>query len=151
MWPFNKKQSSGKRRIRSFKGAQTGRLFSDFLTSGSSADQELRQALVTLRNRSRELSRNDAYVSRYLNLLAANVVGHNGVRVNVKARDEDQTLDVIGNNMVERAWAKWCKTGNCTMDRQSSFLDCQKMFIEALARDGEVLIRHQRAPDSEFG
>lgn len=150
--PFRKKERQKVARFaRSFKGASTGRLFTDFFGSSSSADQELRHALVTLRNRSRELSRNDAYVARYLNLLSANVVGHNGVRVNVKARNEDQTLDVIGNTIIERSWKKWSKKGNCTVDGQLSFLDCQKMFIEALARDGEVLIRHVRDPNSEFG
>lgn len=150
--PFKRKEvKKAIKMSRSFKAASSGRLFSDFFGSSSSADQELRHALVTMRNRSRELARNDSYVARYLNLLASNVVGHNGVRVNVKARDEDQTLDVIGNTIIERSWKKWSKKGNCTVDGQLSFLDCQKMFIEALARDGEVLIRHVRDPNSEFG
>jgi len=151
--PFKKKdvKKAIKLSQRSFKGASTGRLFSDFFGQATSADQELRHALVTLRNRSRELARNDAYIARYLNLLSANVVGHNGVRVNMKSRNEDQSLDVVANTIIERSWARWSKKGNCTVDRQNSFLDCQKMFIEALARDGEVLIRHQRDPSSEFG
>ena len=85
---------------RSYKGASSGRLFSDFLSSSSSADQELRNSLVTLRNRSRELSRNNGHVARYLNLLSTNVIGNNGVRINCKARDADGSLDVIGNQNV---------------------------------------------------
>ena len=65
--PFKRKEIRKQIKMqRSFKGAQGGRLFADFFSSSASADQELRQALVTLRNRSRELSRNDAYVARYL-------------------------------------------------------------------------------------
>lgn len=152
--PFGRKKEQPKGSPlsrRSYKGAQGGRLFTDFFSSSASADQELRQALVTLRNRSRELARNDAYVARYLNLLSSNVVGHNGIRLNVKARDENGMLDVLGNQIIERAWKKWTRTGNCTSDKTMSFLDCQKMFMEALARDGEVLIKHYRDPSSEFG
>ena len=32
-----------------------------------------------------------------------------------------------------------------------SFLDCQKIFIESLCRDGEVLIRKIKQPNSPFG
>ena len=94
---------------RSFKGASGGRLFADFFSSSASADQELKQALVTLRNRSRELSRNDAYVSRYLNLLTSNVVGASGIRVNSKARDPSGTLDQGANALIESAWKKFSK------------------------------------------
>ena len=60
--PFKKKDARKAIKLsqRSFKGASTGRLFSDFFGPATSADQELRHALVTLRNRSRELARNDA-------------------------------------------------------------------------------------------
>ena len=150
--PFKRKEIRKQIKMqRSFKGAQGGRLFADFFSSSASADQELRQALVTLRNRSRELSRNDAYVARYLNLLTSNVVGHNGIRVNAKSRDSDGTLDSIANSTIEMAWKKWSKKGNCTVDGQMSMIDCQRMFIEALARDGEVLIRQITDPTSEFG
>ena len=43
------------------------------------------------------------------------------------------------------------KLGNCTPNGKLSFLDCQKLFIESLARDGEVLIRHIKSSNSEFG
>ena len=150
--PFKRKEVRKAVKLqRSFKGAQGGRLFADFFSSSASADQELRQALVTLRNRSRELSRNDAYVARYLNLLTSNVVGHNGIRVNAKSRDADGSLDTIANSTIEAAWKKWAKKGNCTVDGQMSLIDCQRMFIEALARDGEVLIRQITDPTSDFG
>lgn len=150
--PFKKKEVRKQIKLqRSFKGAQGGRLFADFFSSSASADQELKQALVTLRNRSRELSRNDAYVARYLNLLNSNVVGHNGIRVNAKARDADGSLDAVANTTIEQAWRKWSKKGNCTVDGQMSLIDCQRLFIEALARDGEVLIRQITDPVSDFG
>ena len=57
-----KKKNKASKRM--FSGAQGGRLFADWHTSGSSADQEIESSLSILRNRSRALARNDSYVSR---------------------------------------------------------------------------------------
>ena len=80
---------------RSYSAAGTGRLFADFNSSSSSADSEIYTALKTLRNRSRELSRNDGYVARYLKMLVNNVVGEHGIRISMKARNDDNSLDCL--------------------------------------------------------
>jgi capsid protein len=43
------------------------------------------------------------------------------------------------------------QVGNCTTNGRLSFLDCQKIFIESLCRDGEVLIRKIKDSNSPFG
>ena len=103
-----------------------------------SLDAELKPALRVLRNRCRELSRNDEYVRRYLGLLKTNVVGPHGVNVQAKARNADGSLDAPGNKIVENAWKAWGQRGNCTVDGRLSWTDAQRLFIETLARDGEV-------------
>lgn len=138
-------------KIRKYQGANTGRLFSDFLQTSTSADAELKDQLRLLRDRSRDLARNDSYVKRYLNLMQSNIVGSNGIRLSMKARNDDGTLDLDANREIERQWHKWCKKGNCTTNGRLSFIDCQKLFVESLCRDGEVLIRHVQSRDSEFG
>ena len=130
-----------KARKRSFAGANTGRLFADFATMTRSSDSELRPALRTLRNRCRELARNDEYVRRYLQLIKTNVVGPKGINIQAKARNSDGSLDAPGNRIVENAFSQWSKTGNCTVDGRLSFVDAQRLVIETLARDGEVLVR----------
>ncbi len=128
-------------RRRSYAGANTGRLFADFVSSTRSSDSELKPALRIIRNRCRELARNDEYVRRYLGLLKTNVVGPTGVNLQAKARNADGSLDAPGNKIVENAWASWGQRGNCTADGRLSWCDAQRLFIEALARDGEVLVR----------
>lgn len=142
------KRRSGFRR--SYAGAQGGRLFADWTTSNASADQEISGALQTLRDRSRALARNDGYISRYLKMLVNNVIGHNGIRLSCKARNDDGTLDVQGNQTIERAWNDWSRFGMCTANGRQSFIDCQQLFVESLARDGESLIRHLRS-DNPYG
>ena len=136
---------------RLYAGATGGRLFSDWQTSGNSADQEILGSLSTLRNRSRALARNDSYISRYFQMLISNVIGPNGIRVASKARNDNGDLDLAGNREVESAFTEWGQVGSCTVNGRQSFLDCQKLFIESLSRDGESLIRHLRSSDNRFG
>ena len=136
---------------RSYSGANTGRLFADFITSSTSADAEIKDNIRILRDRARELARNDSYISRYLNLMVSNVIGKHGIRVSSKARNDDGSLDIGANVLIERAWKEWSKVGNCTANCRLSFLDCQKIFIESLCRDGEVLIRKIKSNESPFG
>ena len=136
---------------RSFQGANTGRLFSDFKSTSASADSEIQPNLRILRARARELARNDTYVSRYLNLMISNVVGKAGIRISSKARDDNGSLDILANQQIEAAWKEWCHKGICVANGRMSFLDAQKMFIETIARDGEVLIRHIPTKSNKFG
>ena len=85
---------------RSFKAAQTGRLFSDFVASTRSADAEIRPALKSIRHRCRDLARNDEYARRFLTLIKTNVVGEKGVSVQVKAKNADGTFDSPGNAII---------------------------------------------------
>jgi len=137
--------------LRKYNGASTSRLFSDFLQTSTSADEEIKTNLRLLRDRSRDLARNDSYVQRYLNLMQSNVVGNNGIRLSMKARNDDGSLDLVANRIIEQKWHEWCRLGNCTTNGRLTFIDCQKLFIESLARDGEVLVRHVKSRDSEFG
>ena len=54
------KPEKGYRR-RNYAAARGGRLFGDFIQSGNSADSELRFTLEVMRNRSRELVRENEF------------------------------------------------------------------------------------------
>ena len=137
---------------RSFYGANTGRLFADFISSSRSADSEIRPALRILRDRCREISRNHPYARRYLQIMQTNVVGDTGVQMQVRKRNDDGSLDVVGNRIIERAFQSWGRAGFCTVDRKLSWVQAQRLFIETLSRDGEVLIKKIKNPrDNPFG
>ena len=136
---------------RNYSGAQGGRLFADWKTSSNTADEEISGSLKILRNRSRALARNDSYIARYLQMLVSNVIGSRGIRVASKARNENGELDLNGNAEVEAAFKEWGQVGSCTLNGKQSFLDCQKLFVESLARDGESLIRLVRSEENKYG
>lgn len=147
IFDFMKPKSKPQKVIkRQYAAASTSRLFSDFFDSNRSADSELYPVIRRMRNRSRDLARNNEYVKRYLDLLKNNVVGDRGFSLQVKATTATGDLDQSGNQAVEDAFRKWGKRGNCSVDGKSSFIDIQKMIMEGLARDGEVfLIKHRSA------
>jgi lambda family phage portal protein len=144
-----KPKKAGKR---SFYGANQGRLFSDFVSTSRSADSEIRPSLRILRDRCREISRNHPYARRYLQIMQTNIVGDVGVQMQVRKRNTDGSLDVVGNRQIERAFQAWGRKGFCTVDGRLSWVQAQRLFIETLARDGEVLIKKIRNPNgNDFG
>lgn len=149
IFDFGRKKKEKKPRLlqRTYAGAGQNRLLADFFDSQRSADSELRPVIKTLRNRSRELCRNNEYSKRYVNLMKTNVVGSRGFTLQVKATGGDGLLDLNGNKAVEDAFAAWGRCGNCTTDGRMSWIDAQKLAIESLVRDGEVFIIKHRGKD----
>jgi len=132
---------------RAYAGANQGRLFSDFVASSRSADEEIKGALKVLRNRCRDLTRNNAYARRFISLAKANTVGDRGVTLQVKARNDNGAMDNLGNDSIEVAWKRWGRMGQCSVDGKISWVDAQRLFIENLVRDGEVLVRLVKYPN----
>lgn len=135
---------------RAYAGANQGRLFSDFVASSRSADEEIKGALKVLRNRCRDLTRNNAYARRFISLAKANTVGDRGVTLQVKARNDNGAMDNLGNDQIEISWKRWGRMGQCSVDGKISWVDAQRLFIENLVRDGEVLVRLVKYPN-DFG
>jgi len=146
VFDFFKAKPKTRKMARAYHGADTGRLFSDFISSSRSADSEIKPSLRILRDRCREISRNHPYAKRYLQIMTTNVVGPNGVRIQVRKRNDDGSLDSVGNRIIEQAWQQWGRTGFCTVDGRISWSQAQRLFLETLARDGEVLIQKIKNP-----
>ena len=128
-----------KRSFRSYAAANVGRLFSDFMASDSSADRELMSQLKVIRERCRDMARNDEYAARFLQLRERNVVGERGINLQMKARDPDGSLDDFANDSIEVAWRRWGKLGNPTVDGRMDWVDCQKYVERTMQRDGEAI------------
>lgn len=137
-------------KVRRYDGAKSSRLTS-FFASTKSVDAEIRYDLRTLRDRCRDLARNNDYARRYVNLMLTNIVGENGVTLQSKARNSDGTHDLNANRHIEDAWRLWTKKGSCTVDGKLSFLDCQKLVVQQLAVDGECLVHLVRNVRNPFG
>jgi lambda family phage portal protein len=138
---FGYKPTEQKTAKRNYSGANIGRLFSSWQAFSQTADREIQSSITVLRSRARELSRNNDYVKKYIEMVRKNVVGSNGIALQVRSKDPKGSLDTMANSMIEDSFYKWGKKGNCDVTGRHSWRDIQNLFIESSATDGEVLVR----------
>jgi len=129
-------------RRRAYEGAMISRLTSDWVTSGTSADAEIDGSLVRLRNRSRQLVRDNPYARQAIRAIGANVVGR-GIRLQgrVPMQRGGGRLDANINRQIERAWEDWCHADTCHVAGRLSFAEILRLAITSVAESGEVFIR----------
>lgn len=142
-------------RVRAFDAAKSSRLLDDWNLSAVSIDRDVEGALVTLRTRSRDLCQNNDYGRRYLHLLIQNVVGPAGIRLQMKVKnrraDGSQVMDAVANDIIESAWARWCRRDSCTTSRRHTFTQLLNLLVLSTPRDGESLVRIARGFGNGFG
>lgn len=151
IWPlslFRQQAPARPRRIpqlrmprREYAGGVNSRLTADWWAGHTSADVEIQRFLPQVRNRARDLERNNDYVRHFLGMVVKHVVGPKGIRLQSRVRDPNGDLDRDANDRIEEAWAKWGRKGTCTMDGQVSWKGVQRLAARATARDGEIIIQ----------
>ena len=148
---FKKHKAKRKQTMRrQYAAAKIDRLTNSWTTTQQNINKDLQAGGKVLRARARDLSINNDYAKKYLQMVVSNVVGAKGILLQVKSKTNRGKLDQKSNRIVEQAWLQWSKANNCAWDGRSSFVEMQRLFIESAARDGEVLCRiiHD---DSKFG
>jgi lambda family phage portal protein len=132
---------------RRFTAAGVNRLTNDWRADALPTNALLRGDLKTLRNRSRDLCRNNAYANHILRLYRNNVVGE-GFTLQLKP---DAETDEKVSTLVETAWKEWTKAEFCNTSGRMDFMQICHLAIEALIRDGEFLIRKVYDRDNKYG
>lgn len=149
IWPFGRKETA-KPSKRMYGGAQFGRLVSDWVAQSTSIDSEIRMSLRTLRNRSRQLCRDNEFARNAIRAITNNVIGKGvGLQMQVKMqrqRTGGPSLNESINEQIETAWAAWCKKENCHVGGTLSFEDIERLLVSSVAESGEVLIRMVKQP-----
>lgn len=142
VWPFTKKAVIKQKR--QFENGAAQRLNLSWATNSNSIDADLRTSLRSLRARSRDLAQNNDYARKFLSMVSTHVVGPNNFQLQVQGHDvvkSKKIIDVAGNAAIENAFYNWCQKGQCDITGKYSFFDICNLYIKAVARDGEVLIR----------
>jgi lambda family phage portal protein len=129
---------------RSYSGAQFGRLLSDWVASSTSQDAEARMAIRVLRNRVRDLGRNNDYVVNALRAIENNIIGQ-GVTLQAQVKRQRGRgagkLDLDVNQAIEAAWRRWKRAESCHTAGILSFPDIERMAVRNVAESGEIFIR----------
>lgn len=111
---------------RGYDGAKTGRRTGGWITPSTSANAEIAPNLVKLRDRSRDLVRNNPYAAKALRVLVSNTIG-TGI------------IPSITHNATVKLWNKWINESDA--DGQLDFYGLQRLIARATFESGECLIR----------
>ena len=129
-------------RRRAYEGAMVSRLTADWVTSSTSADAEIDGSLVRLRNRSRQLLRDNPYVQAARRAIVTNVIGR-GIRMQSRVamvRGAGR-LDKPTNDRIESWWRRYCRKEHIHAAGKLSFARILRQTMAAVPESGEVFIR----------
>jgi lambda family phage portal protein len=135
-----------RRRRRTYMGARLSRLTADWFAGQTSADAEIKTSLRKLRDRSRQMVRDNPYARQAKRAVQMNVIGH-GIQLQsqvMKLRGNKR--DDVVNNTIEANWSRWCHYGACDVAGRNSFHQMELLAAGALPESGEVLFRIVRRP-----
>ncbi len=118
-----------------YEGARTGRRTDGWVTSGNSANAEIALALSKLRERSRDLIRNNPYAARAVVEIVGNAIG---TGITAQARAGSPEL----NRSIDATWSAWID--ECDADGQLDFYGLQALVARTIVESGECLIRFRQ-------
>ncbi|SHN45919.1 phage portal protein [Chitinophaga sp. CF418] len=130
---------------RKYDAASKGRHYSDWHSPNLSVNQEILHALSTLRERSRDLCRNNAYAINAVRVLRNNVVG-TGIIPNFK---KGPGISASALNKLKTAWTTWGGKTGCDYDDMNTFSGLQSMVMRVVAESGECLVRRVRGTSED--
>lgn len=120
---------------RGYEGASVGRQTDGWLTGSTSADTEIWNAGARLRDRSRDLVRNDPLALKAVDVLISNIVGE-GIL------PRPNTGDKAKNKIIAKAFDEWAQN-DCDADGQLDFYGMQALMVSEMIEAGEVLVRRR--------
>ena len=120
-----------------YDGATAGRRAHGWYAASTDANVELMGSLIWLRNRSRDLIRNNPYAARAMEELAGNVVGTGIVP---KAKTGNTAIDKI----IDAEWPFFADA--CDTPQRLDFYGMQTLTVRTMAESGEAIVRFRPRP-----
>lgn len=119
---------------RAYEGAKTGRRTDGWVTASNSANTEIASAGPRLRNRARDLARNNPYGKKARRVFSDNFVG---TGIIPQARTNSDRL----NKQIMVAWEEW--SANCDADGNCDFYGLQALIVRSMYESGECFVRYR--------
>lgn len=118
--------------LKNYDAGAKGGANSNWRAVNESAEITDRYDRDDVRARARDLERNSDVMNSLISAYKRNVIG-GGYHVQAKTEDADL------NNMIEKAWKRWCKKRNCDVTEQQSFNEMIRMAVVRKRVDGGIL------------
>lgn len=127
---------------RAYEAADKGRRAKAFrLANSTGANLELSGALVTLRDRSRHMVRNNGWSKRAVEAIVKHTVGE-GIQPAPKG-------GVARTKRIKEIWSDWAGSTACDWEGKTTFYGLQELAMRAIVEGGDVLIlRRWIIPDA---
>ncbi|MGE3711819.1 MAG: phage portal protein [Hyphomicrobiaceae bacterium] len=119
---------------RGYDGAARGRRTDGWRAPGTSADTEIATAGALLRDRMRDLVRNNPHAAKAVSVLVNNIVG---AGIMPRAASGNDRLD----RQADALWEAWAT--ECDADGQLDFYGLQTLACREMIEAGEVLVRRR--------
>lgn len=118
---------------RSYEGGDMGRLLGEWNPAGDSANPQVYNDLATLRNRSRDLMRNNPLAIKGIQSLVSAVIG---TGINPQAASDDPKV----NRRLMELWYQW-QAGELDVAHDRTWAALQTLWVRAWLESGGVFIR----------
>jgi lambda family phage portal protein len=135
---------------RMYAAAQTSRLTQDLITSITSQNAEHLSSAVILRSRMRQQERDNSWMGKILSILDNNIIGAEGIKLEMKVRTPRGKLDSDTNAKVEEAWRKNMRRENAGVTRMLNGVELQSLACRAWKRDGAIIFRKRPSYRNDF-
>ena len=142
VWALRRRAAREARHLfSSYNAASKDRLRSGWKPGSGSADEDLLKELPDIRDRSRELNRNDAHAAGITSTILNNCVGV-GLKPQSKIPatevdiSEEQIKEV--QRRAEYAWRKWVPQADAA--ERLDFNEIQELVLRQILENGEVII-----------
>lgn len=137
---------------RSFKAAQMSRQTRDWPIMPQQINAILISQLRQLRARSRYLRMNDPYASSFAGMKTRNIVGHMGVTMQAKVKQQrGDKLNEKLNKELEQGWTTWCLPKYCSVKKDMGFAAIQQFLQAQTTTDGEFFVQRVVDKANPFG
>jgi lambda family phage portal protein len=122
---------------RRYEGATKSRRTSGWKAESSSANAETSGALTTLRDRHRDLVRNNPWARRAVTCIVTNTVGY-GIEPAILSRSKARI------RRLEDIWRRWAGSVQCDAEGRKNMAGIQAQVMRTVAESGEALVVRRR-------
>jgi lambda family phage portal protein len=128
-------------RMRKFEAAAKTKRTEGWEARSNSANNEMRSAHTILRDRSRDLVRNNPYAKRAVQGLAANIIG-----TGIRPAPIETTKPSA--KRIKKLWRDWATKVKCDFDGKNNIYGLQHLAVRTIMESGEVLIIRRKTSDA---
>jgi lambda family phage portal protein len=124
-----------------YSGAAAGRLHADWILGPSSANDEVKSDAVILRQRARDLRRNNGIGARYVKLQVHGILGPSGVSLRAVVPNTRGQVNESASTAIETAWRQWGAAATCDVRGLMAWPEIERLVVETWKTDGEALVQ----------